>query len=83
MPLSRNVLERQMVLARGELSGWVDQLTKAGLSRAEFRKNAKWRALNAKCNQVQRRINSLTQTEANDVAVAQRKAEREAAAAAG
>jgi hypothetical protein len=79
MPLSRNVLERQIELAKSELTTWVDKLTQEGVNRPDFRKNAKWRTLNAKCNQIQRRLNSLAKVEANDVAVAQRKAEAAAA----
>ena len=80
MPLNRKVLERQIELAKGEVSAWAEQLSKNGVNRPDFRKNAKWRTLNAKCNQIQRRLDSLAKTEANEVAVAQRKAEREAAA---
>ena len=77
MPLSRKVLERQIELAKGELSAWVEHLSKTGVNRSEFRKNAKWRTLNAKWNQIQRRLDSLAKVEANDVAVAQRKTERD------
>ena len=79
MPLSRNVLERQIELAKSEMSTWVEKLTKDGVNRPDFRKNAKWRTLNAKCNQIQRRLDSLAKVEANDAAVAQRKAEAAAA----
>lgn len=81
MPLSRNVLERQIELAKGELAAWVEKLSKSGVNKTDYRKNAKWRTLNAKWNQIQRRLDSLAKVEANDVAVAQRKAEREAAPA--
>ena len=80
MPLSRNVLERQMDLARREVSAWVEELTRSGMARPEFRKNAKWRTLNAKCNQIQRRIDSLSKVEANNLEVEKRKAEQAAAA---
>ncbi len=79
MPLSRKVLERQIEQARTELSAWVDSLAKAGVEKAGYRKNVTWRALNAKINQVQRRLNSLAATEANDAEVARRKAEAVAA----
>lgn len=80
MPLSRNVLERQIAQAKSELSAWVDSLTKSGVSRPDFRKNPKWRTLNAKCNQVQRRLSSLATTETREADIARKKAEGEAAA---
>jgi hypothetical protein len=79
MPLSRTVLERQFERAKNELSAHVESLAKAGWDRAKYRSCVTWRALNAKCNQVQRRLNSLAKTEANDAAVAARKAEAAAA----
>ena len=75
MPLSRNVLERQLSQAQSELAARVDALTKSGATRPEFRKNPKWRLLNAKCNQVQRRLNSLGVVEAREASIAQAKAE--------
>lgn len=82
MPLSRTVLERQIDQAKSELSAWIGQLAKNGVERTDFRKNAKWRSLNSKYNQVQRRLDSLTKVEANNADVAKRKAEKAAAAAA-
>jgi hypothetical protein len=73
MPLSRNVLERQVELAKSELSEWIAQLAKDGVDKAEYRKNAKWRTLNAKHNQIQRRLTSLAKVEAIDAEVANRK----------
>lgn len=80
MPLSRNVLERQITQAKTELSTWVESLTKSGVERTAFRSNPKWRSLNATCNQIQRRLNSLAKTEAVEVELAQRKADKESAA---
>lgn len=79
MPLSRSVLERQITLAKTEISTWVDKLSKDGLTKADFRKNAKWRTLNAKHNQIQRRLNSLAKVEANNLEVTRRKTEAAAA----
>ncbi len=81
MPLSRNVLERQIEKAKSEISAWVEVLAKSGISRPDFRKNPKWRTLNAKYNQVQRRLNSLGVTETREANIAKMKAEGEAAAA--
>lgn len=80
MPLSRSVLERQIALAKTELSDWVAQLSKDGVDRAGFRNNARWRTLNARCDQIQRRLNSLAAVEANNAEVARRKAEAESPA---
>lgn len=80
MPLSRKVLERQIAQAQTEMAAWVETLTKSGMSRSEFRKNPKWRTLNAKCNQVQRRLNSLVVTETREANIAQMKTEVEAVA---
>jgi len=79
MPLSRVVLERQIQQARTAVSVWVESLQKAGIERPAFRKNVTWRQLNAKCNQIQRRLNSLAQTEATDAEVTRRKTEVAAA----
>ncbi len=78
MPLSRKVLERQVELAKAELSAWVSQLAKDGVDKATYRKNAKWRTLNAKHNQIQRRLTSLANVEAINVEVANRKTAAEA-----
>ena len=75
MPLSRNVLERQLSQAQTEMSAWVESLTKSGVNRPDFRKNSQWRLLNAKINQVQRRLNSLATTETREANIAQAKAE--------
>jgi hypothetical protein len=73
MPLSRNVLERQFERAKAEMSAHVDSMTKSGVDRKKFRSCVTWRSLNAKCNQIQRRLNSLAKTEATDAEVAARK----------
>ena len=78
MPLSRTVLERQIEQAKSELSAWVEELKKSGIERTGFRSNPKWRTLNAKCNQIQRRLNSVARTEAVDAEAAKVKAEKDA-----
>ncbi|MFO0917603.1 MAG: hypothetical protein U0872_04725 [Planctomycetaceae bacterium] len=55
---------------------WVEELKKSGIERTGFRSNPKWRTLNAKCNQIQRRLNSVARTEAVDAEVAKVKAEK-------
>lgn len=79
MPIARNVLERQIEQARSELAAWVDSLNKSGVERAKHRTCPKWRTLNAKCNQIQRRLNSVAKTEAVDAEAAKVKAEKAAA----
>lgn len=80
MPISRAVLERQIDLANKDIAACVEQLKKNGVAQADFRKSAKWRTLNAKANQIQRRLNSLAKVEANNAEVERRKAEAGSAA---
>ena len=80
MPLSRNTLERQLQTANAELAAFSKSLQEKGLSEAQFKKNAIWRSLNADIRTVRRRLAAVAQTEANNAAVVQRKAEKLAAA---
>lgn len=80
MPLSRTVLERQISLANKDIATCVEQLKKDGVAQTDFRNSAKWRTLNAKSNQIQRRLNSLAKVEANNAEVARRKSAAETAA---
>ena len=79
MPLSRTTLEHQLQQAKDALAVWVKSLTTEGVERPEFRKNPKWRHLNAQCNKVKRRLNRVAEIEANNAEVTQRKAEKLAA----
>lgn len=74
MPLSRTTLERQMQTAKEALAGWVTTLTSQGLERAQFKKNPRWRQLNADCNAIRRRLDRVAEIEANNAEVAERKA---------
>lgn len=80
MPLSRTTLERQMQAAKDALADWVKSLTSKGLERSQFRKDPRWRQLNANCNAIRRRLQRVAEIEANDAEVAQRKADKLAAA---
>jgi seryl-tRNA(Sec) selenium transferase len=80
MPLSRQTLERQMQAAKDALSAWVQTLNAAGKERAQFRKDPRWRQLNADVNAIRRRLDRVAEIEANNAEVAQRKAEKQAAA---
>lgn len=79
MPLSRTTLERQMQVAKDALADWVKSLSAKGVERPQFRKDPRWRQLNADCNAIRRRLERVTEIEANNEAVAQRKAEKLAA----
>ena len=79
MPLSRTTLERQMQTAKDALAEWVKSLSAKGLERPQFRKDPRWRQLNADCNAIRRRLDALAGVEANNAQVAQRKAEKAAA----
>ena len=79
MPLSRTTLERQMQTAKDALAVWVKTLTDKGLGRPQFRKDPRWRHLNADCNAIRRRLNRVAEIEVNNAEVAQRKSEKLAA----
>ncbi|HEY0981633.1 MULTISPECIES: hypothetical protein [unclassified Schlesneria] len=80
MPLSRTTLERQLAAANADLATFSNSLKEKGLGEAEFKRNTKWRSLNATIRTVRRRLAAVGVTEANTAAVAQRKAEKLAAA---
>ena len=81
MPLSRTTLERQLETANADLAAFAKTLQVKGLTEVEFKRNTKWRALNADIRTVRRRLAAVAETEANNAAVAQKKAERASAAA--
>lgn len=76
MPLSRATLERQMQTAKDALAEWVKSLSAKGVERPQFRKDPRWRQLNADCNAIRRRLDALTGVEANNAEVEKRKAEK-------
>ena len=80
MPLSRDTLEYQTKIAKDALARWVAILGEKGIERAAFRRNPKWRQLNAECNKIKRRLNRVAEIEAVNVEVAERKAAKLAAA---
>ena len=82
MPLSRSTLERQLQAANADLAAFSKTLQEKGLTEAQYKKNTKWRSLNAEIRTVRRRLAAVTQTETNNAAVAQHKAERLATAGA-
>ncbi len=76
MPLSRTTLERQLQAANADLAAYAKGLQEKGLTEAQFKRNTKWRSLNASIRTVRRRLAAVAGTEANNVAVEQHKAER-------
>ncbi len=80
MPLSRTTIERQLQTAKEALAVWVKSLTVKGIERPQFRKDPRWRQLNADCNAIRRRLDRVAEIEANNAEVAQRKSEKLAAA---
>lgn len=80
MPLSRSTLENQLKQAKDSLVRWVASLGEKGVDRGAFRRDPKWRHLNAECNKIKRRLDRVAEIEANNEAVANRKAENLAAA---
>ena len=80
MPLSRQTLERQLQTANADLAAYAKTLQQKGLTEAEFKRNTKWRSLNAHIRTVRRRLAAVSATEANNAAVEQHKTERLAAA---
>lgn len=81
MPLSRSTLEFQTSQAKAALAKWVAVLTEKGVERPAFRRDPKWRQLNADCNMIKRRLNRVAEIEANNEDVAKRKADKLAALA--
>lgn len=79
MPLSRTTLERQMQAAKDALADCVKSLGEKGFERPQFKKNPRWRQLNADCNAIRRRLDRVAEIEANNAEVAQRKSEKLAA----
>lgn len=80
MPLSRATLERQLQAANADLATYAKSLQEKGLTEAEFKRNTKWRSLNANIRTVRRRLAAVSGTEANNAEVAKRKEERLAGA---
>ncbi len=80
MPLSRDTLEHQIKTAADALARWTVALGVKGIERAAFRRNPKWRQLNAECNKIKRRLNRVAEIEAINEEVAQRKAAKLAGA---
>lgn len=79
MPLKRVTLEFQLELAKGSLNRWIAKLEAKGIAKDSFRRNPRWRQLNARCNQIKRRLARVAEIEAINKEVAERKAAKLAA----
>ncbi|ADG69747.1 hypothetical protein Plim_3936 [Planctopirus limnophila DSM 3776] len=79
MPLSREVLERQLSSARKALAQQAETLGKAGVEQSKFSKYPAYRELSANCLKISRRLNAVAVIEKNNELVAARKAGTEAA----
>ena len=76
MPLSRTTLERQLEAANADIATFAKGLKEKGLTEAEFKRNTRWRKLNADIRTIRRRLAAVAGTEANNAAVTQHKADR-------
>ena len=74
MGLDRDVLERQLTLAKEQLDSVQKKLDKAGVEPKQRRKDPVWRSANATCRQITRRINAMAKVEQRDAALATAKA---------
>lgn len=70
-------IERQLSLAKQELSACESKLAAAGVTGKELKKNAVWRHLNAEFRQLKRRLLAVAAVEEREAAVVQRRAEKE------
>ena len=82
MPLSRSTLERQLQAANADLATFAKTLQEKGLTEAQFKRNTKWRSLNAGIRTVRRRLAAVAGVEANNEAVEKHRAEKLAGSAA-
>lgn len=70
MGLDRDILERQLKLAKEQLQVVEGKLDKAGVEAKQRRRDPHWRSANATCRQITRRINAMAKVEKRDAALA-------------
>lgn len=63
MPLSRENLERQLVVAKQRKEACVAQLQKSGVDDKGLRKQPAWRSADAECRQLTRRLRAVSAKE--------------------
>lgn len=74
MGTNRAVLERQLAQARAGRASWADELASRGVAEGDYRRDPKWRSLDAECRAVATRINAVAAVEAREAEALQRKA---------
>lgn len=79
MTLSRENLERQLSQAQARLENRVEALKAKGVEAKAYRKDPKWRNLNADCASLKSRIRAVGVIEAREQAAETRKQEKAAA----
>ncbi len=79
MGLKRPVLERSLSFATENLTKLVKVLESRGVEVKAYKRDPKWRELNAQCRQIRRRINAVSAIEARDAECVRLKAEKAAA----
>ena len=77
--MDRERIERQLKLAETQQADWEKVLTKDKVDAAEWRRNAKWRHLDAATRALKRRILAVKGIEDREAEALQRKADRAAA----
>jgi len=63
MPLKPDRLERSLKLAENSRELWQKELASQGVEEQDFKKNPRWRALNASCEKIQTRIDAARDLE--------------------
>ncbi len=81
--MDRERIERQLKLAESQQADWEKVLTNDKVDAKEWRRNAKWRHLDADTRALKRRIIAVKVIEDREAEAVQRKAERAAATADG
>jgi hypothetical protein len=81
MGLNEAILSRQLERAKEDLATCGKALETKGVARAERRKNAQWRHLNAQYNMIRVRLKAVEGVKSRNEDAAKRKAEKIAAAA--
>jgi len=79
--MDRERIERQLKLAEKQQADWEKTLTNDKVDAKEWRRNAKWRHLDAGTRALKRRIIAVKAIEDREAEAAQRKADRTVATA--
>ncbi len=75
MGTSRTITERQLTDAKSALQTYAAKLTAEGVESTLFKRNTKWRQIDAKIRQLNSRLRAISAVEAVDAELKQRKAE--------